>query len=258
MQLDRPFVQIRARELLEVFDLALVVLRRRPLSIVATAAAGVLPFVVLNRALMMVWPELENGWAVLLVLEAPLATAPLTVLLGGLMFGERPRAGKMAADLARGATALLFYAGLVRGLAIVSLVLLPFLADRLAFVDEVILLERCRWGKVLNRGKVLGRGTGGEALIRGLVQLLFAGLLMGMCGWALPKFAEAMTDRWSPSRPDPMLLSLGVQLGAWVAVAFFGVVRFLAYIDQRIKFEGWEVELRLRSVGAAMEGDRPW
>ena len=32
-------------------------------------------------------------------------------------------------------------------------------------------------------------------------------------------------------------------------VAFFAVARFLAYIDQRIRLEGWEVELRLRAVG---------
>jgi hypothetical protein len=38
----------------------------------------------------------------------------------------------------------------------------------------------------------------------------------------------------------------------WVAVAFFAVVRFLTYIDQRIRLEGWEVELRLRGAGAVL------
>jgi hypothetical protein len=38
-------------------------------------------------------------------------------------------------------------------------------------------------------------------------------------------------------------------------VAFFAVVRFLTYIDRRIRLEGWEVELRLRALGAAMMED---
>ena len=36
------------------------------------------------------------------------------------------------------------------------------------------------------------------------------------------------------------------QAGVWIAIAFFAVVRFLSYIDRRIRLEGWEIELRLR------------
>ena len=48
------------------------------------------------------------------------------------------------------------------------------------------------------------------------------------------------------------------QVGTWIAIAFFGVVRFLTYIDQRIRLEGWEVELRLRAAGAALEDPERW
>ena len=48
------------------------------------------------------------------------------------------------------------------------------------------------------------------------------------------------------------------QLGIWIVVAFFGVVRFLTYIDQRIRTEGWEVELRLRAAGLALEDTERW
>ena len=37
---------------------------------------------------------------------------------------------------------------------------------------------------------------------------------------------------------------------------FSAVVRFLSYIDRRIRLEGWEIELRLKSVGRALE-ERP-
>ena len=33
----------------------------------------------------------------------------------------------------------------------------------------------------------------------------------------------------------------------WLVVAYFAVVRFLAYLDLRIRSEGWEVELLMRA-----------
>jgi hypothetical protein len=53
-------------------------------------------------------------------------------------------------------------------------------------------------------------------------------------------------------------LDFRFQLGIWVAIVFFGVARFLTYIDQRIRMEGWEVELHLRSVGLAQEEAARW
>ena len=50
--------------------------------------------------------------------------------------------------------------------------------------------------------------------------------------------------------------SLKFQLGVWIAIAFFAVARFLIYIDQRIRSEGWELRLRLQAVGRDLEGGR--
>ena len=36
------------------------------------------------------------------------------------------------------------------------------------------------------------------------------------------------------------------QTAVWIAVAFFGVYRFFAYIDRRIRLEGWELDLQSR------------
>lgn len=258
MTLDRPWIQIRSRGMLEVFDLALLVIQDRPLAILATSMAGILPFVVLNAALIQVWPALDHWWPLFVILEAPLATAPLTILLGGLMFGERPGVRRMVADLIRGLPSLLLYAGLVRGLAIINLLAWLFMADRLAYLNEVILLERSRWTRVLARGRSLGRASIGEIQGRGILQLIFAVVLAVMFWWALPKLAESLVSRWTPMPPGPTWTAFSMQLAAWVAVAFFGVVRFLSYIDQRIKAEGWEVELRLRAAGSAMEEAPTW
>ncbi len=48
------------------------------------------------------------------------------------------------------------------------------------------------------------------------------------------------------------------QFAVWLAIAFFGVVRFLTYVDQRIRLEGWEVKLRLRHVGQYLEDAQRW
>jgi hypothetical protein len=62
--------------------------------------------------------------------------------------------------------------------------------------------------------------------------------------WETPAWADATGLRF--------------QLGLWLALIFFGVARFLTYIDQRIRMEGWEVELRLRAVGDALEEAGRW
>ena len=39
------------------------------------------------------------------------------------------------------------------------------------------------------------------------------------------------------------------QAAIWLVVVFFTIARFLNYLDQRIRNEGWEVELALRAEG---------
>jgi hypothetical protein len=50
---------------------------------------------------------------------------------------------------------------------------------------------------------------------------------------------------------------LRFQLGVWIAIAFFAVGRFLIYLDERIRGEGWEVRLRLQSAIRELEGSLP-
>jgi hypothetical protein len=38
-----------------------------------------------------------------------------------------------------------------------------------------------------------------------------------------------------------------MQLAFWIVAVYFAVVRFLSYLDGRIRNEGWEVELLLRA-----------
>ena len=93
---DRTLVQIRERSYLDLLDLALLVVRQRPRALGLAAAAGIAPFAALNYGILSN-PETPPAiWPVLLFLEAPWATVPLTLVLGGLMFAvllSHPLAG---------------------------------------------------------------------------------------------------------------------------------------------------------------------
>jgi len=45
-------------------------------------------------------------------------------------------------------------------------------------------------------------------------------------------------------------------LSMWIVAGYFTVVRFLSYLDLRIRREGWEVELRVRAEAARMARQR--
>ena len=55
-----------------------------------------------------------------------------------------------------------------------------------------------------------------------------------------------------PWRPETLRYSLPVAM--WLVFAFFAVVRFLAYLDLRIRREGWEVELMMRAEHTRLIG----
>ena len=42
-------------------------------------------------------------------------------------------------------------------------------------------------------------------------------------------------------------------VSVWLTAGFFSIVRFLTYIDLRIRQEGWEVELRIRAEALKLE-----
>ena len=48
---------------------------------------------------------------------------------------------------------------------------------------------------------------------------------------------------------DNPVFTFWFQLSLWVVAGYFTVVRFLCYLDRRIRREGWEVELLMRAEG---------
>jgi hypothetical protein len=260
MAFERTLIQIRERTFLEVHDLALVVVRNHPLTLGLAALAGIAPFAALN-AWLTADAEFPLGpFAILVLLEIPWATAPLTAVLGERMFGQRLVAGKLAVRLLRAVPSLVLYQFLLRGILIVSIILFPVIPARLVFLNEVIVLERDVWYKALSRSAQLCARRGGDLFVQWVGQLLLGAVFVA-CFWmgtgaAVTALTSSELTWEQPAWAD--VYGVRFQLGLWLAIGFFTVARFLTYIDHRIRKEGWEIELRLQDVGRALEESRAW
>ncbi len=247
MLYDRTLIQIRERSFLDLLDLSLYVIRARPVVLGLTAVAGVAPWAVLNCWLLSQEGLPLWGWTLLLLLEAPWATAPLTVVLGDLMFGIPARLPRIAKSLLLGLPALILSQLIVRGLA---LILYPVMPAQYGFFNEVILLERSNTFRQFSRSRDLSRGFAFELFVRWVGQLLL-GTIFAYCFWmSATTLSSTLIGNeltwYSPGSSD--MGGLLFQAGVWIAVAFFGVYRFFSYIDRRIRLEGWELNLRLMAA----------
>lgn len=256
MRLDQTLVQVRERSFLDVMDLALIVVRTRFWPIASTALLGIAPWAALNYWLTQSADESGRGvlYLVLMAFEAPIATAPITILMGGMMFGARPKAGRILSTMLGSLVPLLLFQGLLRAIMLGSFLLAWLIPLRLPFLNEVIVLERGPWSRVIKRASELTGDRTGELLGQWIAMLAFGGGF-ALAFWFATNQIAAIFNRepvWEETDWSGVFGGRGV-LGVWIAIAFFAVVRFLTYIDQRIRLEGWEVELRLRAAGAALD-----
>ncbi len=143
MTYDRTLIVIRERSFLDLLDLALLVVRDRPVVLGLTALAGIAPFAALNLWLLATDLTPSGLWILLLLLETPWATAPLTVVLGDLMFGVRPRPRQDREDTrCLVPRALPHSVSRPRNLLSDSSSDIVLVPARFAFLSEVVLLER--------------------------------------------------------------------------------------------------------------------
>jgi hypothetical protein len=256
---DRLLYQVRQRGFLDLLDLTFHVLRKRAGALSLAAIAGILPCIALNYWLGCDPATSLFFFVCLLVIEVPFATAPLTVVLGDLMFDAPVTLRRVARTLLRGLPSLIITQFLLRGVLLVTVVAYFLFPSRYAFLDEVILLERLSWTSALGRAGALCRGQQGDYFLRWLAQVALATIFV--CCFTIGGDAIVSTlfgDELSWSRPRTRGLSgLLFEAAIWIAVAYFGTFRFLAYIDRRIRLEGWELELRLKAAGRALEESAP-
>ena len=101
----------------------------------------------------------------------------------------------------------------------------------------------------LRRSRVLHSGQAGDLLARWLAATAI-GLLLFASLWGSIWFLR-MTILGELRWDEPMF-TFYYQLTLWVVAAYFTVVRFLSYLDLRIRREGWEVELGMRAEEARL------
>lgn len=267
MQLDKTRIAIRERNFPDILDLALHVIRRHALPLAATFAAGVLPLAMFNHWCLN---DYLNGFdpddlpsedyfytlLVLLIWELPLAAAPTTLFLGQALFADKPSAGRLCKDLLASAPQLILFQVVLRGMLSFVFLSWPILFWVWPYLNEIILLERNPWRKrgpygastasrsssmhARNRGELFGRWLGSLLIGAALIGVLLAAAWFGRMVFAY----ETAFDR--------TMYSIYLQLSIWIVVGFFAVVRFLSYLDLRIRTEGWEVELIMRAEAARL------
>lgn len=224
--------------------------------------------------------------AMLVFLEAPLVAAICAAYLGPAVFGDDRPLRQVLGTLVRRSGACLVVYGLARAILPAWLLLLG--TDRFSglgplgvlglltlgmwaglvramrpYVSEVLLLERV----ALNSGRsgALHRPVAGELLWEAivlaavggvlslsvtLVALLAWGVLLN--DWPLVHLPDTDTLGWNLSG---LKLHVVYPLSLWLVAVYLAVVRFLRYLDLRIRNEGWEVELRLKAEGRRLAAE---
>jgi hypothetical protein len=275
MQLDKTYIAIRERDYLEILDLSLRVVQRFLAPLGLALLAGVLPMAIVshlwaNDAAALAddqeWMVQYTLWInILAVLLAPLATAPATLLLGQAMFMERVSPRRIARDFLGSLPQLILFQVGLRGLLMLLIVpaFYPFVFQ--PYLGEIVLLERNplsqpRKGRdpatrritTSMRVKLLHGGSGGELFGRWLGSLVVGGMLFAMILMALVGCTQWINGT---ADVDRLTYALCVQLAVWSVLGYFTVVRYLSYLDLRIRREGWEVELKMRAEAARLQSE---
>jgi hypothetical protein len=255
VQIDRTRIAIRERTWSDNLDLALQVIRTHFGGLMSAALAGVLPMIALNfliiRAAVNPLDEDANFLSIplamlLVLIEAPLATAPITLYLGQALFVERPSGLKVARDFLSCLPQLLLFQMFLRNLLIFPI----FVAYALwPYLNEIILLERnpltTRGGQMstAKRNSLMHQGGSGDNVARAILAGVLALLLVAAIATSQSMLFDILLGI-EQSRSGQVLALQGV---LWIVAVYFTVARFLSYLDQRIRNEGWEVELVLRA-----------
>lgn len=220
-------------------------------------------------------------WSMMLLIfiQAPLASIFATSFLGQVVFLERPVFKNVISDVFRLLPRIAWSQLLMRGVGAAVLLMLlverygffnpgveAFLLPCLAiyaviiratrpFMNEIVLLERNplrsknRTAMTVGRRSSLLHGPStGDLFLRWGGTAIFGILLMLGTFGVFRFFYGVFWNNWARGIfPDRFTLELLLPLSMWLTVGLMTVVRFLGYLDTRIRQEGWEVELTMRA-----------
>ena len=281
MQLDKTHIAIRERDYLDILDLSLMVMRVHFWPLLLAFAIGATPFILLQHFLVggfdsatlqtdefsydydtgfqteFFWRLGRTSFIVLLLaIFIPLATAPATLYLGQAMFLEKIDMRRLFKDWLSSLPQLILLQVLLRSIliAFIFTAVIPFTVW--PYLNEIILLERNSLFRgnrskmtTMRRSSALQSASMGELFGRWLIGIIFA------TGWVVVVLLALWALKlWTAGNLEISRLTflIYLEIALWSAVCYFTVVRFLSYLDLRIRREGWEVELRMRAEAARM------
>lgn len=292
MNFDTTYIAIRKRNLLEIIDLALHVIRDHFSKLAVLWLVGTIPFFVLNH-LMIGWMSTEYYFTdylpayiwlmVLLVsIESQLATSFISMYLGQAIFEGRPKIWDTVKSVFRSCAYFTMIQMLSRMVlpVIVLVVLLCNVSvddDTLGwgifwvtaaaaigltvrairpFPAEVLLLEktpiRANEGQIhyRKRSGALHGNAASELFGRFFLVLILSAPLAFMFYSVLLTTDNLFNLHFGD---EQTMVRFYWPVALWIVSGLFGVVRFLSYIDIRIRQEGWAVELRVRAEALRMQ-----
>jgi hypothetical protein len=278
LEFDRTRIPIRERTFPDVLDLALAVTREHAGQLLGLLLLGTLPFLALNHWLVgtdvaiqlfdteqpiedvtRMWVYYVYVLSGLLVIEIPLATAPMTLYLGQALFVERVDWRRLGRDYLRNLPQMLFFQVFLRAMAAPWIISWFFLYSFWPFLSEVILLENNPWRakksvarlSTLARNRALHGSNSGDLLARWLGAVLLGAVLVLSLTTTL-WIIRCLLMEVDVYEFDSTLITIYLQAAIWLVVGYFTVVRFLSYLDLRIRSEGWELELRMRAAATRL------
>ena len=288
MKLDRTLIAVRERSATDVLDLALHVTRAYARPLMLSMLLAVIPLSLVNF-LLIGWMANVREFpfryiyhlSLLTFFEAQLASVFATTFLGQSVFNEKPSLRFVIQQAGGVWNRLLLSHGVLRCVLLVWLLLAlmpreeyfePFselilmgllvlftMGIRAArpYVTEIAVLERNRVIRTTpgqqtmqERSRNLHREATPDLIARWLMHSIVAVLLViSLYGSAL-FLIGTFVNEWDQ---NGIYMHLILPACLWTVVAYFAVVRFLSYLDLRIRQEGWEVELVLRAEAEKMQ-----
>ena len=139
--------------------------------------------------------------------------------------------------------------------------LVSLLRGNRPFMPEILLLERCPifTAKKLNsisagkRSAALHRPISGELFGRFIAMSVLLCVLAMLGFYSLLWIRGTFFGLWEWDASVYLLL---YPLALWAAGAISALVRFLSYLDTRIRLEGWEIKNAVRAEAIRQFGDR--
>ena len=284
MKFDHTFIAIRERTQWEILDLSLHVIRAYFSTLVTLLFIGAIPWILVDL-LLTHWLLEESApmyiWVttLLVINQAQVGTTYITYFLGQAMFsGELPLKQVLRESFrdfgfflqlhyirrlvifALGIAVLMFLnyevVDLVGSCAFfflpLTVVVGVIVRNTRPFVTEMLLLERPERKKGTFANRSAGLHSSNDLFARStMVNGFTLALAVSIYGISMLGCNALGIQKDSEFSMAPYL----VPIALWIAAGFQAVVRFLSYIDLRIRQEGWAVELKMRAESMRLRGD---